>query len=187
MHGCDAINPHSIDHFKRKKNGQTGPHWSNINFTVCCPSIVLGFLFSFLFWAVSSCSEGVWPLKSCKKLCTEMCVAVYYLNVSGLQSDRHSYNKENMFWTACFCRWLQCVDNFFFFKKSLINVICGRGVEPHPPDRCVKTIVLLKSCRPFNYFLNFKKYFPIQQFYALYVTSDATDYAACYNMFSRRL
>lgn len=45
----------------------------------------------------------VFDLFSVKTLCTEMCVTVYYLNVSGLQSDRHSNKKENMFWTACFC------------------------------------------------------------------------------------
>lgn len=130
MHGCDAINPHNIDHFKKKKK--------DINWT---PSIkhwfyrVLPFYcFLFSFWAVSSCSEGVWPLKSCKKLCTEMCVTVYYLNVSGLQSDRHSYNKENMFWTACFCLWLQCVDIFSF--KSLPNVILNtKSVETTPTGK----------------------------------------------------
>lgn len=45
----------------------------------------------------------VFDLFSVKTLCTEMCVTVYYLNVSGLQSDRHSNKKENMFWTTCFC------------------------------------------------------------------------------------
>lgn len=47
----------------------------------------------------------------CKNLCTEICVAVCYLNVSGLQSGRHS-NKENMFWTACFCLWLWLCAEF---------------------------------------------------------------------------
>lgn len=58
-----------------------------------------------------------------------MCVAVYYLNVSGLQSDRHSYNKENMFWTACFCLSLQCVDKYDIESGS------GRGLVETTPTR----------------------------------------------------
>lgn len=141
MHGCDAINPHNIDHFKKEKI-------KDINWT---PSIkhwfyrVLPFYYFlcfFSFWAVSSCSEGVWPLKSCKKLCTEMCVTVYYLNVSGLQSDRHSYNKENMFWTACFCLWLQCVNIFWGKKTKPWQTWYWNKkknlLRPHPPESCVK-------------------------------------------------
>lgn len=42
-----------------------------------------------------------------------MCITVYYLNVSGLQSDRHSNKKETMFWTGCLCP-LVSVTLFYF-------------------------------------------------------------------------
>lgn len=44
----------------------------------------------------------VFELFSVKTLCTEMCVTVYYLNVSGLQSDRHANKKDNMFLDCLF-------------------------------------------------------------------------------------
>lgn len=159
MHGCDAINPHNIDHFKKKKKG----HKLNpIDQTLILPCAALLFFF-FSFWAVSSCSEGVWPLKSCKKkkLCTEMCVTVYYLNVSGLQSDRHSYNKENMFWTACFCLWLQCVNIFLEKKNPLQTWYWNKKnlLRPHPRESFCEEYSFVelqppkKSYRPLTYFV----------------------------------
>lgn len=97
--------PHNMDHFNKKKKCHKQDPMNQTLILSCVALLLFSCLFSGLFLP-----EGVWPLKRCKELCTEMCVAVYYLNVSGLQSDRHSYNKENMFWTACFCLWLQCVD-----------------------------------------------------------------------------
>lgn len=74
-----------------------------------------------------------------------MCVTVYYLNVSGLQSDRHSYNKENMFWTACFCLWLQCVNIFWEKKNPLQTWYWNKKnlLRPHPRESCVKNTVSL--------------------------------------------
>lgn len=93
MHGCYSITPHNI---KKKLKPIDWP--SEHRFCGVLPPLTC----FFLFWRQ--------PLQ-CKKLCTEMCVTVYYLNVSGLQSDRHSNNKENMFWTSCFCPWI-CVSSY---------------------------------------------------------------------------
>lgn len=122
LHGCYNISPPNIDNKNVNPlppaiDQQSSKHW----FLACSMSCF------FLFW---------------RCVCPLQCVIVYYLNVSGLQSDRHSNKKENMFWTSCFCPWLCCLesifhDNLWTCVRCLENkkTRCTRRAQRHMADR----------------------------------------------------
>lgn len=53
-----------------------------------------------------------------------MCVTVYYLNVSGLQSDRRANKKDNMFLDCLFLSLsYMCEDLLLFFFNVHKNIL----------------------------------------------------------------
>lgn len=59
-----------------------------------------------------------------------MCVTVYYLNVSGLQSDRHSNKKADMFWTACLClHWWEVGRLIFLSGLPKLEIITSQLLQ----------------------------------------------------------